>query len=238
VDESAVPVDRKAFQPWVDQLQSTDPMKRLEAGRLLASLAPQSLEDTLLAFSDNVEFKKFAPLAFHRLNSPRSMTAMADMLKKTQSGTYEHMKSADYLAESGDPQWFPLLLEVAQKNSRISNYVDDAAELGGDKMLPTLIALAHSPDNEFTRVNAISAMGHTGSRAAVPVLVDLLKNQNSQIADRARYGLRLLTHRTASDDQSESPQSQYLKWAQWWAREGASARIYQAAECGSLTLLQ
>jgi len=236
--EQNAPSDLNAFQSWVNQLRSTDPIKRREAARVLASVAPQSLEDTLLTFADNADIRPFAPLAFHRLNTVRSMGAMAELLRKAEPGTYEHMKSADYLAESGDRQWYPLLLEVAQKNARIASYVDDAAELGGDRMLPSLVALANSPDKEFTSINAVTAMGSTGSRTAVPILLDLLRSPDTEIADRARYALRVLTHRTASDDQNENPQSQYPKWSQWWAREGATARIYKTTECGDFILLR
>ena len=237
VDPSATQ-DPKAIRTFLAQLTSDDPNNRREAARTLATVAPHSLEDALLAFADNSEFRQFAPLAFHQLNTPRSMKALADLLKKTEVGSYEHIKSADYLAESGDPQWFPLLEDLAKKHAQISNYVDDAAELGGDRMLPTLISLMGSPDKESTRINAVTAMGSTGSRTAVPILLDLLKSSDTDIADRARYGLRLLTHRTASDDQSESPQSQYPKWSQWWAREGVSAPIYKAAECGNFVPLR
>lgn len=132
---------------------------------------------------------------------------MAELLNMTEAGTFEHMKSADYLAESGDPKWFPLLLEVAKKNARIANYLNDAAELGGDEMLPVLSALARDPDKEFTAVNAVTAMGYTGSRTAVPILLDFLQSSDPGLSDRARYGLRLLTHRTATNepDGSHSP---------------------------------
>jgi len=202
--------------------------------RRISVIVEGQLEDVLLAFADNPEFREFAPLAFHRLNTQRSMKALANLVKKTEVGSYENIKSADYLAESNDPQWFPLLQDVAQKHAQISNYVDDAAELGGDGMLPTLVSLLSSPDKEFTRINAVTAMGSTGSRAAVPILLDLLKSSDTDIADRARYGLRMLTHRTPSDDQSESLQSEYPKWRQWWAREGSSAPIYKPTECGNL----
>ena len=228
----------KALQTFLAQLRADDPNKRREAARTLASVAAQSLEDVLLAFSDNPEFREFAPLAFHRLNTQRSMKALANLVKKTEVGSYEHIKSADYLAESNDPQWFPLLQDVAQKHAQISNYVDDAAELGGDRMLPMLISLVGSPDKEFTRINAVTAMGSTGSRTAVPILLDLLKSSDTDIANRARYGLRMLTHRTASDDQSENPQSEYPKWSQWWAREGSSAPIYKPTECGNFIPFQ
>jgi hypothetical protein len=228
----------KALQTILAQLTSNDPDKRREAARTLASVAPKSLEDVLLAFADNPEFRQFAPLGFHRLNTQRSMKALANLLKKAEAGSYEHIKSADYLAEGNDPQWFPLLQDVAQKHAQISNYVDDAAELGGERMLPTLISLLGNPDKEFTRINAVTAMGSTASRAAVPVLLDLLKGSDTDIADRARYGLRMLTHRTASNDQSESPQSEYPQWSQWWLRAGSTAPIYKATECGNFTPLE
>jgi hypothetical protein len=77
----------------------------------------------LLSLADDPELRQWAPLAFHRLNTTRSLAALAKMLDTTKPGTYEHMKAADFLAESRDPKWFPLLLEVAQKNSTIANYV-------------------------------------------------------------------------------------------------------------------
>jgi HEAT repeats len=230
--------DPKALQTFLGALKSNDPIQQSEAARTLASIAPKSLEDALLGFADSNEFRQFAPLAFHRLNTQRSIKALADLLEKSEAGSYEHMKSAGYLAESGDPQWFPLLRDVAQKHAQIGNYVYDAAELGGDKMLPTLVSLLGSPDKEFTRINAVTAMGYTGSRTAVPILLDLLRSPDTDIADRARYALRVLTHRTASDDQNESPQSQSPKWSQWWARGGTSAPIYKATECGNFIPLQ
>jgi len=237
VDGKAALLPAVAFQPWVDELRSPDQDQRLEAARVLASIAPPAFEETLLGFAENPEFRRYAPLAFHRLNSPHSVKALAHLLTKTEVGSYEHLHSADYLAESGDPQWFPLLLEVAQKHAGIVDYVDDAAELGGDKVVPSLISLMDSPENEFTRVNAVSAMGDTGSRAAVSILLDLLKSSDSDIAERALSGLQELTHRKATDDPNESPQSQYRKWSQWWARDGISASIYKPSECINLTPL-
>jgi hypothetical protein len=247
VDEAATQ-DPKTFQPLVDQLRSTDPITRVEAARTLASMAPKSLEDTLLAFADSDDplIRQFAPLAFYRLNTPRSMSAMADLLRKSQpAGKYERIKSADYLAQSGDPQWFPLLLEAAKANPEIGSYPDDAARLGGEKMVATLVQIANRPDNSFTlftgaaQANAALAMGSTGSRAAVPVLLNLLRNPNNFIAYGAMRALQQLTRRTVVNDQkSEGPQSQYLKWSQWWEREGATAPIYKATECGDLTPLQ
>jgi hypothetical protein len=155
--------DPKTLQTFLIALKSNDPIQRNEAARTLASIAPKSLEDTLLGFADSNEFRQFAPLAFHHLNTQRSMKALADLLEKTEAGSYEHMKSADYLAESGDLQWFPVLLDVAQKHPQILNYLSDAAELGADKMLPTLISLSTSSTAYCTTATCSSAAPEAGA---------------------------------------------------------------------------
>jgi hypothetical protein len=63
------------LQSWVELLHSTDSAKRREGGRTLASIAPKSLEDLLLSFADNPELRQWAPIAFHRLNTLRSLEA-------------------------------------------------------------------------------------------------------------------------------------------------------------------
>jgi hypothetical protein len=225
------------LQAFVDQLHSEDYMKRIEAARTLASIAPVSLEEVLLTFADNREFQQFAPLAFHRLNTHRSMAKMAEMLSKTHPGTYEHMKAAEYLAESGEQQWFPLLLEIARNNAKNGSYVMYAAELGGAAMLLPLMDLFGSPDKEFTRLNAISGFGFTGNREAVPILIELLKGTDANTIGYGERSLEILTHRTADQNWNNNLGSAYQKWSQWWARSGSTAPIYKREECGGITPL-
>ena len=222
--------DSEQLKAWVDQLQSADIAKRFEAGRTLASLAPVSIESTLLGFIEDGRFTSLAPLAMHRLNTPRSIAALAAILRRTQPGTPENSQSAQFLASSGDPQWFPLLLALARKRPADGSYYYPAAESGGDRAVPIFIELMHSGSGP-TRQVAISALAYTGSRAAVPVLLDLLKNSDSNTSERALYGLRELTHRTLPGA-SVSPQLQYPKWLEWWSRYSDSARIYKPTDCG------
>jgi hypothetical protein len=238
VDDNAV-WDGADLQAWVEQLNSTDSAKRREAGRTLASMAPKSLESVLLGFADNSEFREWAPLAFHRLNTSASLTALAKMLETTKPGTYEHLKAAEFLAATGDPKWFSLLLQVAQKNSKIATYVADAAEVGGDRILPVLLSMLQSPDTEFTRPIAVSAFGYTGSRSAIPILLGLLRSDDPGTSQRALYGLRQLTHRDIGGDRwFDNPQSQYPAWVKWWNNEGANAPAYSATECGEIKPLR
>jgi hypothetical protein len=230
VDENAPAFPADGLQLWVGQLQSPLQEKRLEAARTLASLAPLSLEVTLLGFADNPEFRGYAPLAFHRLNTPRSIRAMADLMKASAPGTFEHMEAARYLAETNDQQWYSLLLEAAVKNARISSYPAYAAELGRGKMLPVLVSLAKNPDS---RLQAVMAMGSTGSRKAIPILLELLKDPDTGTSDRASYSLKLLTHRTAHPNWPNfDRQEEYIKWSKWWQDEGVTAPIYKDTECG------
>ena len=224
------PIAPSELQPWLDGLKSADRSKRFEAARTLASIAPPSLEETLLGFINNPEFRGYTALAFHRLNTTRSMDTMAELMQGPV--TNEQIEAAHYLAMTGNQRWYPLLRDAAEKNVRISSYPAYAAELGGEKALPMLVALAKSPDREFTGGNAIMAMGSTGSRDAIPVLLDYLISPDINISDRANYALQLLTHRTAVRDQlSRNRQTESAKWSQWWKREGATARIYKDTEC-------
>ena len=96
----------------------------------------------MLAFADNPEFRPFAPLAFYRLSTPRSMAAMPQLLRKTEAGTSEHMQSAEYLAQSGDLQWFALLREVAENNANNLSYLDDAGRTRRRQDAPDFVVSA------------------------------------------------------------------------------------------------
>jgi hypothetical protein len=100
----------EVFQPLLDQLRSGDLLKRIRAARTLASVAPRSLERTLLSFADDRDLRQFAPLALHRLNTQASMKAMADLVNKNAPGSFEHWQAAAYLAndECADAPWWNL----------------------------------------------------------------------------------------------------------------------------------
>jgi hypothetical protein len=228
----AEPITSSEWKPWVEQLQSPESEERQEAAKTLASLAPPSLEEILLGFANSAEFRKYSPMAFHRLNTRRSIEALAQFMEGPATG--EQIEAAHYLAETNDQRWYPLLRDAAEKNARNSAYPTYAAELGGEKMLPLLVALEKTPD-AFTRLNAVAAMGATRSRAAIPTLLEQLKNPDADIDDRASYGLMLLTHRSAfQDSQGRNRAAEYIKWSRWWEREGATAPIYGGSECAEL----
>ena len=226
----AEPVASSEWKPWLDQLKSRKTEERQEAAKTLASLAPPSLEETLLGFADSEEFRRYSAMAFHRLNTPLSIEALGRYMEGPL--TNEQIEAARYLAETNDQRWYPLLRDAAEKNTRNVSYALAAAELGGEKMLPVLVALEKSPDR-ITRMNAVMAMGYTRSRAAIPILLPLVKDPDKDVGDRAASSLRLLTRRTSYGAlQPRDPPAEYIKWSRWWEREGATAPIYGGPWCG------
>jgi len=226
VDGNAGSLSPAELQPWIDQLSSENLQKRREAARVLASAAFPALEETLLGFAKNPEFQLYAPLALHRLNSPRSLQAMADLVSSEPS----IQDAARYLAETSDEKWYPVLRNAAVKNGKIVSDPDYAAELGGVKMLPVLVSLEKNPDS---RLQAVMAMGSTGSREAIPILIELLKSPDPEISWGAYYSLYELTHRSDSLESQDNfhGDAQYAKWTEWWNRDGATAPIFKTSNC-------
>jgi HEAT repeat protein len=227
VDGNLPPWSAAQYQSWLDQLNSTVFEQRLEAARTLASLAPVSLETILLDFANHYDTRIYAPLALYRLNTPRSMEALAGLMKSPDSFT--RWDAAHYLAESGDQKWYPLLLDAAQKNPGEGGvYLVAAAQLGGDRMLPVLAAWAKDNEHQPVRANVILAIEATHSRSAIPILLDLLNSRDHKTSDGAQYSLQRLTHRSAFQNRRfRNRKSEARKWQEWWVREGSTATIYK-----------
>lgn len=109
VDGDAPPYPVAKLQPWVDQLTSIDVRKRFEAAQILASLAPRALEKTLLEFVGNPEFRRYAPLALHRLNTPASLQALSDLGNASAPGPPEPIEAESYLAKTNERMCYPQL---------------------------------------------------------------------------------------------------------------------------------
>ena len=236
IDENAK-LDPKTLKDLVDQLNNAESSTRIEAARTLASVAPTSMESVLLGFGTRNEFSQFAPLAFHRLHTKRGTAALGEFLAKSRPHSPESLERARYLGESGDPQWFPILRDLSRQNQSGGEYLYPAAESGGDEAVPFLVDKMRAPD-AFSVSIAISALAYTGSRDAVPVLLETLRSASTDSAGRALYGLERLTHfKVGAGDLFANPQAQYDRWSRWWAQSKNTARIYKAGECGEFAPL-
>jgi HEAT repeats len=236
--DNALELSPTVYAPYIRPLDSKDDQVRREAARTLATLAPPALEPLLLTFATSKDYalKQFAPLALANLATKTSLSALAQMLLYTEPGTYEYMTAAEKLGQTHDPAWLPLLLEVADQHGAM--YLSYAAESGGDAAIPALLVrLRHHNPN--TRNAAIYALGRTGSRAAVPLLINLLglqanpnEGDGKDTAISANVALRQLTHIYAEQGSGgEAIPSWQSRWQQWWRTSGSSATIYRPGEC-------
>jgi HEAT repeat protein len=189
----------------------------------------------LFGFAKDPEFERYSALALYRLHTPRSMEALAELVRKGPPGSSEALESAKYLARSGDQKWYPLLLEAARKSPQIG-YPTYAADLGGKASISALVEIANTSIDfaSYGRPEAIAALGSTHSREAIPILLNFLQSGDEDTSDHAASSLRQLTHRTAfADPQAHDHNLEVIKWSQWWKREGATARIYREDECAA-----
>jgi hypothetical protein len=80
-------------------------------------------------------------------------------------------------------------------------------------------------------------LSETGSRSAIPILIEHLKNPSSQLGILALVGLRQLSHRSLFVDGQiyrEVPSQQYPSWSRWWFLYGKTAPIYESQQCGEI----
>jgi hypothetical protein len=102
--------------------------------------------------------------------------------------------------------------------------------------MPYVSSLLTSP-NAYLRATGVMALPETGSRRAVPFLIDLLRDSTVDIGQLASIGLVHLTHRNPLQPgkwYSDAPSREYLIWLHWWSVEGARATICGPKQCDGI----
>lgn len=232
--ESLLPI----FQPYIVELHAKDPEHQREAARVIGSLAPPFLEDTILSIASSPVTGSFALLGMRHLNTARSREALAAIIQNTPGYSPQKEQAIKFLSEMGDKTYFPLLLELAkaQEPDQARDYAMAVGRLGGDQALPYLSSLLNSR-NSFSQANAVIALPETGSRYAVPILIALLQNSSIDVERLASIGLIRITHRSpfeAGQWFSGSPSSDYPTWMQWWRLHGNTSQIFDSGHCGEI----
>jgi hypothetical protein len=226
------------FQPYIAGLAAQDEEQRIEAARVIGSLAPPFLEDTMVSMLDIPAARSFALRGLKKLNTAHSREVLAGIVQSTTSYSYEKEQIIKYLADMGDKRYFPLLLDIAQKQppNQARDYVLAAARLGGEDAMPFMKSLLGDSD-PFSSGNGLMGLSETGSRSAIPILIELLNSQNSDVGTLALTGLRQLTHRSPFLDgqiYQEFPSRLYPSWMRWWMLNGNSAAVYGPQQCGEI----
>jgi hypothetical protein len=226
------------YRVYVRNLSSQDDEIQREAERAIISGAMPWLEDTIVGMVRQYRSREFALLGLRNLNTERARGELAKIVQNSSELTPENEMAVEYLGQMGDKKYFPMLRDLAKKveASQGRQYVLAAAELGGDDAVPYLKELVGSSDVN-ARANGVAGLGVTGSREAVPVLIEALKAGNADLAQPTGNALTGLTHRRVSAE-GDARGEQAGKWAAWWSAQGSSAKVYGPRECGEVEEVQ
>jgi HEAT repeat protein len=136
----------------------------------------------------------------------------------------------------GDKSYFPLLKEIAGSKppNEAGETIRYAATLGGDEAVPWIASKLTNPD-PFARGDVPWALAATGSRRAVPILIDLLLSHDENAPQEAENALVQLTHRSVSPATytSGNPAIAHQKWMLWWTLH-SDAPVFGPNTCGEI----
>ena len=226
-----------AFQPYVEELDSPDLLKRGEAANAITELAVPFLEDVLIQMTNS----RYAGAAINALRKADTIKTR-ETLGQIATGSGDsglRIAAIRNLGRAGDMTYLPALLRLMQSNDKeLQNAAAEAAgNLGGAAAIPQLAALVSSPDAQ-TRRAGTNGLGDAHASQAVPILIGLLLDSDANVRETARSGLYLLTHRTALEGNQwadvTSPQSAaavHQRWVRWWSSHGNDSKIHGMADC-------
>jgi hypothetical protein len=226
-----------AFEPVVNELSSTDLVRRGEAAAAIIETAPPFLEDVLIDLA-KTNYGFAAMTALRKVDTEKTRNALAHIA--TESGSQMiRVEAIRNLGRAGDGTHLPTLLQLMKSTDiQIQGAAAEAmASLGGSKVVPAITALLSSVDVQRRQAGA-NGLEYTHAREAVPILIGLLLDPDAGIRQTAVSGLELLTHRVAFDgnqwaDVTTPPSARnvHQRWVRWWKSQGKSIEIHGMNDC-------
>jgi hypothetical protein len=190
------------FQRYLLELQSDDARQKNEAANVIANLAPTFMERTITHMLDAPNLRYFGVRGLRNLGTPTAHQALLSFVKNSPPTQVSgpHQDAIRYLGEIADLNDLPVLLQVAHENAPNSYCrevaMESAGRAGGADAVPLLVEELKNTSIEV-RQAPVRALYLTGSRSAVPILIELLRLPNEQASGTAEFGLEVLTHRSA-----------------------------------------
>jgi HEAT repeat protein len=228
---------KAAFQPFVEELDSPDLMKRGEAASAITALAPPFLEEVLVVLTKST-YAYAAIRALRKADTPKTREALAQIATGTGDSTLR-IEAARNLGRTHDATYLPTLFKLMETDDKeIQNAaVEAAGTLGGPSAVPQLAVLVSSSNVE-TRRAGTNGLGVAHASQAVPILIGRLLDSDGMVRQSAVSGLWLLTHRVAFEKDQwadvTSPQSAdavHQRWVSWWNSHSQDIKIHSMADC-------
>lgn len=226
-----------AFQPYVEELNNPDPLKRGEAANAITKLAAPFLEDVLIEMRES----SYAGAAINALRRADTVKTRETLGQLTTSSGDSGLRIAAIrnLGRAGDMTYLPALLRLMQSDDKEIQYAaaEAVGNLGGAKTVEQLALLVSSPDRE-TRIAGTNGLGAAHASQAVPVLIGLLLDSDASVRETAISGLYLLTHRVAFDGNQwadvtslQAAAAIHQRWVRWWNLHRNDNEIHGMADC-------
>jgi len=228
-----------AFRPIVTQLNSLDLTRRADAAAAVSELAPPFLEDVLIELT-KTQFAHSAIAALRKADTPKTRAALAQIALGGED-LMLRIEAIQNLGRTKDEAYLPTLFQLmGLDNNAIQNAAAVAAgTLGGATAVPRLSAFINAR-NGSARIAGTEGLGRTHAREAVPILIGLLLDSDSNVRQSAMSSLFLLTHYVAFDankwadiSTAESAASVHQRWVRWWESHWSTCEIHGMADCAS-----
>lgn len=226
-----------AFEPIVNELSSTDLVRRGEAAAAIIETAPPFLEDVLIDLA-KANYGFAAMTALRKADTQKTRDALAQIAIDSDNQIFR-VEAIRNLGRTGDETYLPAMLKLMKSTDmQIQGAAAEAAgNLGGAAAVPAITALLSSLDVQRRQAGA-NGLEYTHAREAVPILIGLLLDPDAGIRQTAVSGLSLLTHRVAFDGDKSAdvttPQSAsnvHQRWTSWWKSQGKSFEIHGMNDC-------
>ena len=235
---------KAAFQPLVEDLSSADEMKQGEAATAITVLAPPFLQDVLIEMT-NSKYAYAAVEALRKADTPKTREALASIASGSGDSALR-VEAINNLGRTGDATYLSVLTQLLASDDKTIQFAaaEAAGVLGGSKAFSQIVALVSSSAAP-TRVAGAGGLGHTRTRQAVPVLIQMLLDSDSNVRQAAVNGLSLLTHRIArygnewSDvTDASSANEVHQRWVRWWSAHGNDSKIHGMTDCAGFSSLE
>lgn len=223
---------KRAFEKYTRDLTFDGFQVRFNAIAAITTAAPPFLEDHILQLSRTSYGAGPTITALASLNTPRTRKRLAEMAEDPdRPGTRQAAIGA--LAQTLDPSVLNILERIAKtglpgdRSLAITNL-----GLFGKPGFALLSFTLRDPDVNI-QIAAVRGMGATASRSAVPILIDLLRTSDRQLALDARVSLAELTHFAVDGKPflQNPPPEEWRRWHQWWVANHATAEIFDTNHC-------
>lgn len=228
-----------AFQPYVEELNNSDPEIRSEAANAITALAPAFLEEVLIELT-KTDYAYAAIEGLRKANTLKTREALIQIASHSNDSMLR-IEAIRNLGRTNDLTYLPVLFRLMDSdNKEIQNAAAEAAgNLGGSTAVPQLANLSSSP-NAATRLAGTNGLGNSHANEAVPLLIGMLVDTDANVRQSAVSGLWLLTHRAAFDGNKwadvasvHSAAAVRQRWVRWWSSYGNDSKAHGMADCSS-----